>query len=69
MTSAQVQTIRDRVVAGANKTVLAREFGVTRQTINNLIWHKVEAHLSDASSPPGAWDFCECTGVTGGLSS
>jgi DNA invertase Pin-like site-specific DNA recombinase len=37
MTSAQVQTIRDRVAAGANKAALAREFGVTRQTIYNLL--------------------------------
>jgi DNA invertase Pin-like site-specific DNA recombinase len=37
MTSAQVQTIRDRVAAGANKAALAREFGVTRQTIYNVL--------------------------------
>ena len=37
MTSAQLQAIRDRVTAGANKTALAREYGVTRQTIYNLI--------------------------------
>lgn len=37
MTSAQVQAIRDRVAAGANKAALAREFGVTRQTIYNLL--------------------------------
>jgi len=28
-----VQTIHDRVAAGCNKAALAREFGVTRQTI------------------------------------
>jgi DNA-binding XRE family transcriptional regulator len=32
-----VQTIRERVAAGCNKAALAREFGVTRQTIYNLI--------------------------------
>ena len=37
MTSAQVQAIRQRVVAGCNKAALAREFGVTRQTIYNLL--------------------------------
>ena len=37
MTTAQVQTIRDRVAAVCNKAALAREFGVTRQTIYNLI--------------------------------
>lgn len=37
MTSAQVQAIRDRVAAGANKAALARELGVTRQTIYNLL--------------------------------
>ena len=37
MTAAQVQAIRDRVAAGANKAALAREFGVTRQTIYNLL--------------------------------
>jgi DNA-binding XRE family transcriptional regulator len=37
MTSAQVQTIRDRVAAGCNKAALAREYGVTRQTIYNIL--------------------------------
>jgi DNA invertase Pin-like site-specific DNA recombinase len=37
MTPAQVQAIRDRVAAGANKAALAREYGVTRQTIYNLV--------------------------------
>lgn len=37
MTDAQVQAIRDRVAAGENKSALAREFGVTRQTIYNII--------------------------------
>jgi DNA invertase Pin-like site-specific DNA recombinase len=37
MTAAQVQAIRDRVAAGCNKAALAREFGVTRQTIYNLL--------------------------------
>src|ERR1039457_7732045 len=37
MTVAQLQAIRDRVAAGCNKAALAREFGVTRQTIYNLL--------------------------------
>ena len=37
MTAAQVQAIRERAAAGENKTALAREFRVTRQTIYNLI--------------------------------
>ena len=37
MTLAQVQSIRDQVTAGVNKSALAREFGVTRQTIYNLL--------------------------------
>jgi DNA invertase Pin-like site-specific DNA recombinase len=37
MTPAQVQTIRDRVAAGCNKAALARELGVTRQTIYNVL--------------------------------
>jgi DNA invertase Pin-like site-specific DNA recombinase len=37
MTSTQLQAIRDRVAAGCNKAALAREYGVTRQTIYNLI--------------------------------
>jgi DNA invertase Pin-like site-specific DNA recombinase len=37
MTASQVQAIRDRAAAGANKSVLAREFKVTRQTIYNVL--------------------------------
>ena len=37
MSAAQVQTIRDRVAEGAKKAALAREYGVTRQTIYNLL--------------------------------
>jgi DNA invertase Pin-like site-specific DNA recombinase len=37
MTAAQVQAIRKRAAAGEKKVALAREFGVTRQTIYNLI--------------------------------
>jgi DNA invertase Pin-like site-specific DNA recombinase len=37
MSPTQVQTIRDRAAAGEKKAALAREFGVTRQTIYNLI--------------------------------
>ena len=37
MTATQVQTIRERAAAGCNKAALAREFGVTRQTIYNLL--------------------------------
>lgn len=37
MTADQVQAIRDRVTAGEKEAVLAREFGVTRQTIYNLL--------------------------------
>ena len=37
MTQAQVQAIRDRVASGCNKTALAREFGVTRQTVYNIL--------------------------------
>ncbi len=37
MSDAQVQAIRDRVAAGENKSALAREFGITRQTVYNLI--------------------------------
>jgi DNA invertase Pin-like site-specific DNA recombinase len=37
MTAAQVQLIRERVRAGDKKTALAREFGVTRQTIYNVL--------------------------------
>ena len=37
MTVAQVRSIRDRAAAGENKSALAREFGVTRQTIYNIM--------------------------------
>src|SRR5450631_860923 len=37
MTAAQVKAIRDRATAGENKSSLAREFGVTRQTIYNVL--------------------------------
>lgn len=36
MTASQVQAIRDRAAAGANKSALAREFKVTRHTIYNV---------------------------------
>jgi DNA invertase Pin-like site-specific DNA recombinase len=36
-TAAQVQAIRERAVAGEKKAALAREYGLTRQTIYNLI--------------------------------
>jgi DNA-binding XRE family transcriptional regulator len=32
-----IQVIHERVAAGEKKTVLAREFGVTRQTIYNIL--------------------------------
>lgn len=37
MTAAQVQAIRNRAAVGEKKAALAREFGVTRQTIYNVI--------------------------------
>jgi DNA invertase Pin-like site-specific DNA recombinase len=37
MTTAQLQAIRDRAAAGDKKAALAREFGVTRQTIYNVL--------------------------------
>lgn len=37
MTASQVRAIRDRAAAGANKSALAREFKVTRQTIYNVL--------------------------------
>ena len=37
MTASQVQAIRDRVAAGEKKAALARECGVTRQTIYNIL--------------------------------
>jgi DNA invertase Pin-like site-specific DNA recombinase len=37
MSPDKAHAIRDRVAAGANKAALAREYGVTRQTIYNLL--------------------------------
>lgn len=37
MSDAQVKAICGRVAAGENKSALAREFGITRQTIYNLV--------------------------------
>ncbi len=37
MQPAQLQAIRDRAAAGEKKAALAREFGVTRQTIYNFL--------------------------------
>ena len=37
MTAAQVKAIRDRVAAGENKSALAREFMLSRQTIYNIL--------------------------------
>lgn len=37
MTAAQLQSIRERASAGEKKAALAREFGVTRQTIYNVL--------------------------------
>ena len=37
MTSVQIQAIRGRAAAGENKSALAREFGITRQTIYNIL--------------------------------
>lgn len=37
MTTAQVKAIRDRVAAGENKSALAREFMLSRQTIYNIL--------------------------------
>lgn len=37
MTGPQLKAIRDRVAAGEKKAAIARDFGVTRQTIYNLI--------------------------------
>lgn len=37
MKDAQVKAIRGRAAAGENKSALAREFGVTRQTIYNVL--------------------------------
>jgi DNA invertase Pin-like site-specific DNA recombinase len=36
MTAAQVQAIRDRCAAGENKSALAREFGISRQSVYNI---------------------------------
>jgi DNA invertase Pin-like site-specific DNA recombinase len=37
MTSAQIKEIHDRVDAGENKSALAREFMLSRQTIYNIL--------------------------------
>ena len=37
MTSDQLQAIRVRAAGGENKSALARQFGVTRQTIYNIM--------------------------------
>jgi DNA invertase Pin-like site-specific DNA recombinase len=37
MTDAQIKEIRDRVAAGENKSALAREFMLSRQTIYNVL--------------------------------
>jgi DNA invertase Pin-like site-specific DNA recombinase len=37
MTSAQIKEIRDRAVAGENKSALARKFRLSRQTIYNIL--------------------------------
>ena len=37
MTDAQVRAIRDRAATGENKSALAREFGITRQTVYNIL--------------------------------
>ena len=37
MTATQIKAIRDRVAAGENKSALAREFKLSRQTIYNIM--------------------------------
>jgi DNA invertase Pin-like site-specific DNA recombinase len=37
MTAANVKAIRDRAAIGENKSALAREFGITRQTVYNIL--------------------------------
>ena len=37
MSDAQIKAISDRVAAGENKSALAREFGITRQTVYNVV--------------------------------
>jgi DNA invertase Pin-like site-specific DNA recombinase len=37
MIATQLKAIRDRVAAGENKSALPREFGVTRQTVYNIV--------------------------------
>ena len=37
LTAAQVRAIRDRLAEGCNKAAVAREYGVTWQTIYNLL--------------------------------
>jgi DNA invertase Pin-like site-specific DNA recombinase len=37
MAATQVKAIRERATAGENKSALAREFGITRQTVYNIL--------------------------------
>jgi len=37
MTATQLRAIRERAAAGEKKAALAREYGVTRQTIYNVL--------------------------------
>ncbi len=37
MTESQIESIRNRAADGENKSALAREFSVTRQTIYNIV--------------------------------
>jgi DNA invertase Pin-like site-specific DNA recombinase len=37
MTEAHIQAIRKRAAAGENKSALGREFGITRQTVYNIL--------------------------------
>jgi len=37
MTGAKIKEIRDRAAAGENKSALAREFMLSRQTIYNIL--------------------------------
>ena len=59
MTEAQVRTIRDRAAAGENKSALAREFGITRQTIYNLV--ATLGGYDDCESPhDNTWTVQHC---------
>lgn len=42
MTTAHIKAIRDRAATGEKKAALAREFGVTRQTIYNVIAESIK---------------------------